>query len=170
MATLSELVRQEELENLTTDIASSLPPGVMPHRELYATRNIENFYRNVLPQNTEPWDQGYALTPADQMDIALEEYVSGQQFGSPRVIRGVKHWRELSRGVWYLKTYDLRLFGWFVEMDKFILAQAAIKTIIQNHNLYANVVNEVVRLREQLDLDDPKFVPGNREEHVISFR
>lgn len=170
MATLDELVRDEKLEKLTSDIAISLPPGVLPHRELYATPNIKEVYERVICKQDETWDPACILTPRDQFDMAIEHYVIGAAFIEPNIIRELKPWRQLSQGVWYLKTFDLRLFGWFVEMDRFVLAQAGIATTLKTSNLYSPIVQDVVKTRDKLNLDEPKFVPGNREENVISFK
>jgi len=72
-------------------------------------------------------------------------------------------------GVWYLKTTDLRIFGWFWRKDIFLGVVADTKLRCQTHNLYQGyrTVN-VERFRNELPLDEPKFIPGTDPDAVLS--
>src|SRR5262249_17769795 len=74
----------------------------------------------------------------------------------------------LKDGIWELKTPDLRIFGWFHVKDCFIAGNIDTAFNVKNHNLYAGYAGDVARERDQLDLDNPKFVPGDDPNVVVS--
>ena len=71
--------------------------------------------------------------------------------------------------VWELKTADLRIFGWMYQKRKFIAVRGGYTddykepTKIKN---YADDRKEVVKARDALPLDNPKFVRGEFHELV----
>lgn len=71
-------------------------------------------------------------------------------------------------GIWELKTADLRIFGWFFVRDCFIGSAANLTDTIKQLHLYRPYVQEAVRLRDALDLDIPKFIPGDDPHAVVS--
>ncbi len=74
---------------------------------------------------------------------------------------------------WEMKTVDLRVFGWIYKPKIFIAVFGDYADLYKGKNKsvkpiasYARAVNRVVRAREMLDLDEPKFVTGVYDELV----
>ena len=67
-----------------------------------------------------------------------------------------------------LRTPDLRIFGWFALKDHFVGVVANDATYVKEHDLYQGYIGEVVRFRDGLQLDDPKFIPGEEAKDVVS--
>ena len=73
-----------------------------------------------------------------------------------------------STWVWYFKTADVRLFGWFPHRDCFIAAAVGGADLTKRLNLYRPFAEEVGRLRGALQLDEPKFVAKEDPSAVVS--
>jgi hypothetical protein len=76
--------------------------------------------------------------------------------------------RPAGDGVWELKTADLRVFGWFHAKDCFLGHCADTAERVKEHRLYTGYVGEVVRFRDSLPLDEPKYIPGEDPDAVVS--
>lgn len=76
--------------------------------------------------------------------------------------------RPVGNGVWELKTADLRLFGWFVQKDCFIVCDCDTTLRVKQMRLYPGYRDQAVRFRERLDLDEPKFIAGDDPNDVVS--
>lgn len=70
--------------------------------------------------------------------------------------------------MWELRTPDIRVFGWFPLLDHFIGVVANDATYIKKYRLYEGYIGEVVRYRDHLDLDNPKFIQSERPQDVVS--
>jgi hypothetical protein len=104
-------------------------------------------------------------SPAQQLDALTVAFVSGQPLVFGRQFKPLVHHKE---GVWYFKTADLRLFGWFPHRDTFIAAAIGGTDLTKRLRLYRPFAEEVGRLRSNLPLDDPKFVKGDDPNAVVS--
>ncbi len=130
---------------------------------MYGTKPFADWVGDVLPSlsSTRKLD----VTPAEQFDDMMlafclgEELIVGPQFH-------VLHPRKAA--VWELKTPDLRVFGWFPQKDNFIAVAGHHTDGVKEHGLYAGFVGEVVRVRNGLDLDEPKFIAGEDPNDVVS--
>ena len=71
-------------------------------------------------------------------------------------------------GVWELKTADLRIFGWFHTKDCFIGSDVDETWRIKQFRLYHGYRQQCVLRRNALNLDDPKFIPGDDPHAVVS--
>jgi len=71
--------------------------------------------------------------------------------------------------VFELVTPDVRIFGWFPRKDVFVAVAGDVMENTHGHDLYPGYRNMVIRQRELLDLDEPKWTPGASENDVISF-
>lgn len=60
------------------------------------------------------------------------------------------------------------MFGWFSKKDCFIGVAANPTDLVKRHNLYNGHAMEVVRFRNALSLDEPKFIPGDNPHDVVS--
>jgi hypothetical protein len=112
--------------------------------------------RSNLGLQLAPLEQLFAFV---QIFCADEPLTYGDHF-KPLYCRG--------QGDWELRTDDLRVFGWFPIKDHFVGVVADDATYIKQHRLYAGYIGEVVRFRNQLDLDEPKFIQSEEAKDVVS--
>ena len=106
-------------------------------------------------------------TPAQQLDALTAVFVTGESLAFGWQFKKLGRVPGLD-GVWYLKTADVRLFGWFPVKDCFIATSIAVADVAKRLHLYRPLGEEVVRFRETLALDQPKFVPGDNPNAVVS--
>ena len=160
MATIAELVADGKLIRFDPQ----LDDGDQELRLLYMLPKFNNWLTVELPGLGSTWN--IEESPAEQLDALLADYASGLalQFGTQ-----FKWLRPVEKGIWELKTADIRVFGWFPKRDVFIAASAdtaeRLKTMT---GLYRGYIDEAVRFRENLPLDEPKFIPGDDPHAVLS--
>lgn len=163
MATIAKLIADGALFEIEAD----LDPGVQPQRYLYAIPDFRRFL-NSLPTLESCWH--IEQTPEEQFDDLLNEFLgteplaTGWRFGPLYPARG-KPWP----GVWELKTPDLRVFGWFCSKDHFVAVDGCDATKVKEYELYGGFRDAVIRCRDVLPLDEPKFVGEENYEDVISL-
>ncbi len=160
MSTIEELVAAGAL----TRIEVELDPGRQPFRRIFGLESFVKFLESELP-TLEPVVDRMQTMP-EQLDDLLHEFISG---GPLPFNRRFKPWRRTADGVWYLKTIDLRIFGWFSHIDTFIAAFGSDATKCKDHNLYNGFVGQTVRLRTLLPLDEPKCIFSGDPNDVLSF-
>jgi hypothetical protein len=159
MATLLDLVAAGSLFKLDP----ALEANEQEWRTVYALARLRPRFENDLPTWVSTWR--VEVTPAQQIDALLEVFCSGETLTFGPQFKPLVH---LKDGVWELKTPDIRLFGWFPIKDCFIGGALDLAFNVKNHNLYRGYAGEVAHYRGQLDLDDPKFVPGDNPNAVVS--
>lgn len=152
MATLGELVRRGELVSIGGGLESyELQNGV-----LCALPRVIWWLDKVLPELEPVLDEG-RQSPLEQVDDLFHDFVAGEDISFYQRSHSMI---PTAPGVWELKTPDVRFFGWFVRPRHFIIAAADSAERCKLYDLYAGYRGEVVRLRDALDLDPPKFVTG----------
>jgi hypothetical protein len=104
-------------------------------------------------------------SPAQQIDALSVIFVAGEPLVFGRQFKSLVHHQH---GVWYFKTADVRLFGWFPHRDCFIAAAVGGADLTKRLNLYRPFAEEVGRLRGALQLDEPKFVAKEDPSAVVS--
>ena len=104
-------------------------------------------------------------TPAQQLDALTVHFVSGDPLTFGWQFKPLVHHGD---GIWYLKTADIRLFGWFPFRDCFIAGAIGLTDLVKRSALYRGFAGEVARLRDKLPLDEPKFVGGADPHAVVS--
>src|SRR5690349_4940514 len=114
MATLHTLEQRNSLVRLELE---PLDEGAEAFRRIYAFPKIIDWIQGSLP-NLESSIAELDENPAQQLDNLLHDFISG---GPLPYNRRFKPWVKQGTGVWYLKTQDLRLFGWFPLVDTFII-------------------------------------------------
>jgi hypothetical protein len=159
MATILELERDGQLFKLD----AGLGPTEQEWRRISASLRLCQWIERVLPTLAPQWNS--EQSPLEQFDDIVWAFVSGEPLVYLHQFKPLRH---IAGGVWELKTPDLRVFGWFDQMDSFIAVCADQKNRILNHGLYHGYCGEVARFRERLDLDEPKFLPGEDPYVVVS--
>jgi hypothetical protein len=159
MATLLELEDQRRVIR----IDPALSWREFEARRLYVLPNAYEWIEESLPAKVSNWN--IQESPAEQLDVLIYEFCVGNPLAFGERFKCLTH---LGGGVWELKTADLRLFGWFSHKDCFIVSDCDDTGRIKLSNLYSGYCKQVVRRRDELDLDEPKFVPGDNPDDVVS--
>jgi hypothetical protein len=164
MATIDELIAAQSMFKLD----AGLEPDEQVLRLFYTSPPLRNWIENVLP--TIESFHGSEIDPTGDLDALISIYASGLPLVFGRQFKAFhrKAFDHVGDGVWYLKTPDLRIFGWFHVRDCFIGVVANTFEMVKRHNLYQGHRGEVIHFRNQLQLNEPKFIPGENPDDVLS--
>lgn len=169
MATLLDLC--EPSSSALERLDPGFEDGTQEFRCICANQKFRQWVTNDLPGMSSAL--GLESSPEEQLfDIV-------QLFCSDEILTYGEHFKSLQcrgQGVWELRTLrtttkvtpDLRVFGWFPLKDHFVAVVANDATYIKRHSLYEGYIGEVVRFRNQLNLDEPKFIQSERPQDVVS--
>jgi hypothetical protein len=159
MATVLDLVRRGDLHELDV-----LEPTERAHRRIFTSPALKLWLLNDLPNLKSSWS--IELSPLEQFFALADTFCSGERLNYETQFKQLTH---IADGIWELKTDDIRIFGWFCQKDYFVGVVADDAFHIKKYRLYhayANVTTK--RFIEALDLDSPKFVPGDDPHDVVS--
>jgi hypothetical protein len=159
MATLLDL----ELQGLLFKLDPVLEPNEQEWRRISTSENLTTWIKSILPTLVSEWK--IEVSPTDQLDALVEIFCSGETITYSTHFKPLAH---LGDGVWELKTSDVRVFGFFHVKDWFVGVVADDANKIKRHGLYPGYANEVVRYRNTLNLDNPKYVSGDDPNDVVS--
>lgn len=163
MATLLELEQRGVLDRLDP----GLPFDVQERRLIYVSPRLRDWLQGPLLGLVGEGE----LSPAEQLADMLERFCSGETLRiGPHlnVLNPVRRPGAAGQAAWKLKTYDARIFGWFARRDVFVGVSGHPAAHVKKHRLYPALADEVVRFRDGLDLDPPKFIPGENPYGVVS--
>lgn len=137
-------------------------------RVMYASQEVARFIRDDIG-NAQSFHRT-ETNPSQDLDALIAEYASGLPIEFDRQVKAFrrKAFDVLQGGVWYLKTPDLRIFGWFPFRDCFIAVFADTFANVKLKELYEGRRNQVIHYRNNLDLDEPKFIAGDDPHAVLS--
>lgn len=138
-------------------MGGGLDDDEQPMRLLYAFPHVIEWLDTVLPELEPIFDEG-RQSPLEQLDLLFYDFVSGEDLGYYERSHSMEP-RE--PGIWELKTPDIRIFGWFVFRCCFVMAEIDTAFRCKKFDLYRGYRGSAVRRRENLDLDEPKFVTGD---------
>ena len=159
MATLLELVKEGRLIRVDPQLGRSK----FEERCLYLLPQAKQWIEVKLPELGSTWK--IEVSPNEQLDALIFEFCSGESLWIGKRFKCLTH---LGDGIWELKTADLRLFGWFLKKDNFIVSDCDSTDRIKKSNLYRGYCEQAVRRRDALNLDEPKFVSGDNPDDVVS--
>lgn len=160
MATLVELC-----ESGLLDTIDPLEADELPWRTLYGTQELVQWLGNDLPgiDHNELYDD---LSPQEQVLAVFAEYVGGGEFVDDRRFKKL-NWNP-EYYVWEFKTEEIRIFGWVPEKDVFICCFGDSKDRILVEDSYGRYIAKTVYVRNNLNLDEPRFVASGELKDVIS--
>jgi hypothetical protein len=161
MATLSRLCD----EGCLVALDPGLEADELPTRRLYGTPAFVEWLDGTLPGI--PFDPVYAeLNAMEQVAALFHEYLMGVSFSSDRRFRKLNC--SPNHHIWEFKTDDIRIFGWIPEKDAFVCCFGDSKDEIEIFQKYGVYIAQTKYVRDQLNLDDPKFLEGKEYIDVIS--
>lgn len=138
-----------------------LDAGEREVREIYLSPKLRDWLASTLPTLPSQWDLKNQ-SPEMQVDALTHIFVAGEPLAFDSQFNVLA---PCEKGVWELKTPDVRIFGWFVEKDVFIGVVADDATFVKVHGLYSGYRDEVVRFRDQIELE---YIEGDHPNDVVS--
>jgi hypothetical protein len=127
---------------------------------LYLFPHVRDWMRDTLP-DLEPFFDHGRLSPIEQVDALLHDFIVDEDLAYYERSHSM---RPETPGVWELKSPDIRLFGWFKSRRVFVVGEADSAFRCKQYELYTGYRNSVVWRRENLDLDEPKFILGSYDD------
>lgn len=94
-------------------------------------------------------DRGKELLPVEQIKIAFDHFCAGLPLHDNEDIRRLDR---RDKGIWELKTLDVRLFGCFVEWRVFLITVVRDKATVKKAG-YDVFVKEAVKVLDKLGID-----------------
>jgi hypothetical protein len=154
MATLEHLWAEGTLIRFEAD----LEPREMPNRIIYMAAEFDAWIEDIL-YDEQPDDEDRAIDPYEQVESIFDDFVKGRP-----MVYGVhkKLLRPETKGVWSLRTPDVRVFGWFPARGTFLAVCGDMKRNLKKPTAYRAHIDRVADLRDALPLDEPKSIPGTR--------
>lgn len=159
MPTIDELCSLGSIEKVQPE--DVLEADQLAFRRIYMSPKLSNWLRDALPGiRTDGYIRG-ALTPAEQVLTAFQDFISGRSPESFEMAPNQIKPRQL--GVWELRTPDIRIFGVFPRSDTFLGCSACTKRqAMRNKNQgYAHHRDATLLFVNGLDLDPPKIKLGD---------
>lgn len=160
MSTLVALIEQGKLIKLDVH----LEYDELEQRQILLLPRAAEGLQEKLEKMESEWQ--IELSPIEQFDELTHRFVTGATLDYPRQFNILR--RTSREGVWELKSGDIRMFGWFPVKDSFICCDVANANVVKAGRQYASYCEQVWFYRDQLDLDDPKFLTGEEPEDVVS--
>lgn len=150
MATLEELEVRGELFKL---VSAKISPQ---RREIWILPDVKHWLTRVLPTLTQFYDDQQS-TPKEQAWQIIASFLRGEELYEEE-----DFWlmRPSEADVFELKSPDIRFFGWFARPKCFIIVAADTFENTHNPPLHNGYRDMVIRVRNAIDLDEPKFVEG----------
>lgn len=142
-----------------------LEPGEQSWRRIYGTTDFVTWLNEVLP-NYETTIVGGDSDPLEQLDAVFHEFVLGRRMIVGSNFKSLSWTPDLS--VWEFKTPDIRVFGWIPEKDVFICTYGDMKDEIELRNKYGRYQVQTKYFRDQLELNEPKYLSSKVYEDVLS--
>lgn len=139
-------------------------PGAVNKRQLYIViPEASDDIARMIGKYTATWStQGLSI--ADQVNMIFHDFLSGKSLHHPK---GFHVLDEVEDGIWELKSDDVRLFGWFIAKDAFVIATSAYATMAKDGK-YASFISAAKFRRRDVALNNGKYVEGGAPGNVIS--
>jgi hypothetical protein len=134
-------------------------------RRVFAFPELDAWIRADVP-NLQI-EAGAALSPKEELDDLLFNYISSK--GQLRYDKMFKDLMPASDEIWELKTWQLRIFGWFCRKDDFVGVFGKRKVEMKPRGAYDEAKARVIAARNALPLDAPKFVGGTIKNVISGF-
>lgn len=162
MSTLKELIENGELQEIEVNLAFD----EQKWRRLYGTNEFIKWVTDELVNLKSPLI-GQDITPLEQVDAVFRDFIVGKDMQPNKVFKKLRFSPEVY--VWEIRTWDIRIFGWFPLKDHFICVYGDRKEDIVTFNKYDRYIAQTKYFREQLMLNEPKFVESKKIKDVLSI-
>jgi hypothetical protein len=134
-------------------------------RWIYGFPCFQRWLSNDLP-TLVPGRLQAADPPDEQVDSIFYRWITGKRIVYSRQFQDLM---PMTDEVWEMKTADIRIFGWMYQPRKLIAVFGDYADLYKGRNKtrsYDDARRRVIEKRDNLDLDEPKFVSGTFDELV----
>jgi len=155
MATLHRLVATGTLVPITVPLDNK----ELPERLIYGFPDFQHWLDNDLPK-LETGRLRASESPEEQLDFMMYKWIARKENNYDRMFKDLM---PLKDEVWEMKTADIRVFGWLYKPLIFIAVFGDYADLYKGRNVkasYEQAKRKVLKHRNNLDLDAPKFTPG----------
>jgi hypothetical protein len=123
-----------------------------------------NFGKWLSQLKSAPKKRGRTLTPFEEINQSFFAFVMGKPMAF-----GVDYRKLEPHGnhVWEFKTLEMRVFGWFPRKAHFLAVCGEFKDNLPNNKAYKPFIEQVIKFREALALDEPKAILGVGKDAVL---
>ena len=160
MATIEQLSALSAVHK----VKGVLGPRQLEVRKIYLTPLAMDWMKRKLPSLQSDGHNEGAMSPKQQAYKLVKDFVAGENMFAdgwgPKPLQpddGV-------HGVWELRTPDWRFFGWFCRRGVFVVTAVETKATLLRDRSYGIFRDQLVEIRNVLDLDDPKVIYGKYED------
>ena len=168
MATILQLAKPPEQK--LVKLEAQLERNEQEFRLVFVSHKVRERLGNEVPAWNSQWN--LAQTPYEQFSALMSRFISGDVLIFDHDFNALHKYenkvRNYDDGIWELKTADVRLFGWFCKFDCFVGVCIDEAWRVKSSGLYAGYRDQVIRFRNALELDEPKFIPGGEPVNVVS--
>lgn len=159
MATIEELEQRGALER----VRLRLKRLEFEERRIYLYPEVAVWLRDNVPQMEQFYEEN--LVPIMQARALFHDFIVGEPFEEERMFWRM---RPSEHDIYELKTADLRFFGWFHRPREIVLARSdTFERVHKFQGLASGYRDEVRRLRDDIELDEPKYPVGADPEDVF---
>ncbi|WP_223177799.1 hypothetical protein [Sphingobium sp. KCTC 72723] len=140
-----------------------LEAHVLEARTIYMFKKVRDQIADRVQHAAS--DRQLETSPMEQLDAVFTDFCDGTELYTSEQFKCLN---PKSKGVWEIKTPDVRMFGWFYLKDVFIATSVDTKHRILEHNLYTGYINEASDLRIKFFGDEAEYISGTEPDNVIS--
>jgi hypothetical protein len=149
-----------------TDRLVPYEPGEADRRQsfrlIYMTPHFQDWMADELSLRRAPKKVGEM--PLYQLIGRFDDFCMGENFELNRMFKNLE---PKDRGIWEIKTPDVRVFGFFTEKDCFIAIRGGLKSAYRTNASYKKPIGIVGVERQKLQLP---WISGERIDDVISIK
>jgi len=134
----------------------------LPERGLVGTERFFGFLTNELPSIPS---QDAMLSALEQLASLFNRYLTN----TPLILNSpISPLRHLEDAVWEFKTLDVRVFGWAVRKDYFVVDSGCDTKKLKAGNInYSAFINQTTWVRKNLGFQSGTYITGSHPSNVI---
>ena len=158
MATIDILIKEGHLVHYEPDVSGRR----QTFRLIYMTPHFQDWMADNLSLRRASKQTGEE--PYYQLVGRFDDFCMGENFVLHRMFKNLE---PKDRGIWEIKTPDVRVFGFFTEKDCFIAICGGLKSAYRTNASYKKPIGSVGVERQKLQLP---WISGERIDDVISIK
>jgi hypothetical protein len=131
-------------------------------RGLFGTERLFNFLQNELPGIPSRDAQ---LSSSEQVAVLFGRYLTNERLILQSAVSPLRH---LSNAIWEFKTLDVRVFGWAVRRDCFVIDSGCDTKRLKGGELnYSGFIIQTEWVRKKLGFKAGDYVEGTGPNDIL---
>lgn len=160
MATLNELVQAGLIRPLKVHLRRT----EYEDRKIFASDQFLEWLNGPVKLASPFYEDDVA--PKMQAAALLKSFITGAPFLGSRLFKKMS---PATNDVWEMRSPDLRFFGWFPCQDCYVAVSGDLFGNLKDDvSLYEKHRIECVQFRSELNMTEPKYMVGAKENDVVS--